>query len=183
LKAVIVWIVINLTLNVFGQTSNTPKANLIELGKEAPTFSLPDLNQQYVALRDFCGVKLNKPWINKTKQVVVVSFFATWCKPCMQEIPHLEKIKNDFAAQGVKFLLIDVGEEEAKIKDFLAQNTINLDILVDRYKKIAEKYDALTLPRLMVIDKNGIIRKEQKGFANAEQFETDLRQLLGELLK
>jgi len=183
LKPVTVWILLILALNVFGQTANTPKTNLIEVGKDAPTFSLPDLNQQYVALRDFCGAKLNKPWINKAKQVVVVSFFATWCKPCLQEIPHLEKIKNDFAAQGVKFLLIDVGEEEAKIKEFLTQNTINLDILIDRYKKIAEKYDALTLPRLIVIDKNGIIRKEQKGFTNGEQFETDLRQLLGELLK
>jgi thiol-disulfide isomerase/thioredoxin len=115
--------------------------------------------------------------------VVVLSFFATWCKPCLQEIPHLEKIEKGFSGQAVKFLLVNVGEEEVKIKEFLTLNSINLNILMDRYNKIAEKYDALTLPRLYVIDKEGIVRKEQKGFSNPEQFEQDMIQLLNELLK
>jgi peroxiredoxin len=186
--------VMGLVLGVLGQSvqpseglavrqAENHKINGIEIGKEAPTFSLPDLKQQYVALRDFCGPKLNKPWINKTKHVVVLSFFATWCKPCLQEIPHLEKIEKGFSGQAVKFLLVNVGEEEVKIKEFLTLNSINLNILMDRYNKIAEKYDALTLPRLYVIDKEGIVRKEQKGFSNPEQFEQDMIQLLNELLK
>jgi peroxiredoxin len=183
LKPAILIIFFSLVLNVFGQNTNTSNSDNIAVGKAAPTFSLPDLSQQYVALHDFCGTKLNKPWINKTKQVVVLSFFATWCKPCLQEIPHLEKVKNNFTSQAVKFMLINVGEEEAKIKDFLTQNPVNLDILIDRYKKTAEKYDALTLPRLVVIDKNGIVKKEQKGFENTEQFEKELNQLISELLK
>jgi peroxiredoxin len=194
LKFVILIMILSLVFTVTGQTFQTAeglaprqadisKPNGPAIGKEAPTFSLPDSQQKYVALRDFCGPKLNKPWINKTKQVVVLSFFATYCKPCLQEIPHLEKIENNFSGQAVKFLLVNVGEEEAKIKEFLSSNSVGLDILLDRYSKIAEKYDALSLPRLYVIDKEGIVRKEQKGFSDPEQFEVELTRLLNDLLK
>jgi len=182
-------LILGLMLNAAGQTvQNTSaplntRAKAPEIGKDAPTFSLPDLKQQYVALRDFCGPKLNKPWINKTKQVVVLSFFATFCIPCLQEIPHLEKIETKFNGQAVKFLLVNVGEDEAKIKEFLTTNAIGLEILQDRYSKTAEKYDALTLPRLFVIDKDGIVRKEQKGFADPDKFEGELTRLLEELLR
>ena len=136
--------------------------NTITSGQEAPTFSLPDVDQNYISLRDYCGEKLRKPWKNKTKHVVVISFFATWCKPCIAEIPHLEKIQEEFKDQPVKFLLVNVGEERDKVVTFQQKKEVNLKILLDRYQKTAGKYDALTLPRLVVIDKQGIIRKEQK---------------------
>lgn len=183
MKSVILILIFTISLNLYGQQMKNSKNEVPQLGKEAPTFSLPDMKQQYLALHDLCGPKLNKPWINKTKYVVVLSFFATWCIPCMKEIPHLEKIKEKFTGQSVKFFLIDVGEEETKLQEFLEGNPVKLDILVDRYNKVAEKYDALTLPRLYVIDREGIIRKEQKGFTNPEQFETELTGLLTDLLK
>ncbi len=154
----------------------------IMVGQIAPTFSLPDMDQNYISLRDFCGKKLRKPWKNKTKNVVVLSFFATWCKPCMAEIPHLESIKKEFSGEAVKFFLVDVGEEREKVSAFQKKKNINLNILLDRYQKTAQKYDALTLPRLIVIDKEGIIRKEQKGFSDPDAFKTDMKQLISDLL-
>lgn len=155
---------------------------VIQVGDEAPTFSLPTLDHKYVTLRDFCGRELRKPWKNKTKYVVVVSFFATWCKPCMAEIPHLEKLSKDFKDLPVKFYLIDVGEDNNTVATFLKNKDINLPILLDRYQKTAEKYDALTLPRLFVLDKNGIVRKEQKGFSDADAFEKEMIELLMSLI-
>ena len=74
--------------NILGAVNND------KLDTDAPLFSLPDLNNNYIALRDLCGEKLRKPWKNKTKHVVVLSFFATWCKPCIAEIPHLQNIQK-----------------------------------------------------------------------------------------
>jgi len=164
---------------VFGQSS---PAGTIVIGDEAPTFSLPDLEQNYVSLRDYCGEKLRKPWINKEKHVVLVSFFATWCKPCMAEIPHLERLAKEYAGKNVKLFLIDVGEDLQKVSDFVSSKNIELPVLIDRYQTVAEKYDALTLPRLFIIDKEGVIQKEKKGFSDPEKFVQEMTDLIDGLL-
>ncbi len=153
----------------------------LSAGDIAPTFALMTLDGNYVALRDFCGEKLRKPWKNKTKYAVVISFFATWCKPCMKEIPHLEKLKRKYGGKNIKFFLIDVGEKADKVNEFVRRKNISIPVLLDPYQKTAEKYDALSLPRLYVLDKNGIIRKEQKGFSDGKNFEEEMKNLLDKL--
>jgi thiol-disulfide isomerase/thioredoxin len=175
-----IFLLIGLIACCLGQTNS----DVIPLKEncEAPSFCLPSLEHDYVYLRDYCGETLRKPWL-KEKYVVILSFFASWCKPCIAEIPHLEKINAEFKDKPLKIFLINVGEEKDKIKEFLSTNPVNLDILVDRFQKTAEKYDALTLPRLFVIDKNGIIRRSQKGFSDAEIFENEMRCLIASLLQ
>ena len=162
--------------------SNQTLLGEIQQGSEAPLFSLPDINNEYVALRDICGEKLRKPWKNKTKHVVVLSFFASWCKPCIAEIPHLQVLKNKYKDESIKFFLINVGEEKDKIQEFLKSQDITIQILMDKYQKVSEKYDALKLPRLIVIDKKGIIQLEQRGFKDGKKFEADLDAIISKLL-
>ena len=92
------------------QAEESAKVDSLRVGCEAPVFSLPDAENNYVFLRDLCGKKLRKPWIKKEKQVVVLSFFATWCAPCQKEIPYLMQIQEQYKSQKVKVFLIDVGE-------------------------------------------------------------------------
>jgi thiol-disulfide isomerase/thioredoxin len=164
---------------LFAQLDQNPLC----IGCEGPTFSLPSLDQEYVSLRDFCGEKLRKPWINKTKYIVVLSFFATWCEPCKKEIPHLEKLMQEFKDQPIKFFLIDVGEEREKILEFTGERNLAIPILMDRYQKTSERYDALTLPRLFVLDQDGLIQRKQKGFTNPENFEIEMKELITLLLQ
>lgn len=154
----------------------------LQTGQVAPSFALPAMNDEYVSLREFCGDKLKKPWKNKTKHVVVLSFFATWCKPCMAEIPHLEKLYSEFKNKDIRFYLINVGENKEKVDKFVDQKKIKIPVLLDRYQKTAEKYDALALPRMFVLDKFGIIKKQAKGFKDPQNFEKEMRNLLNELL-
>ena len=154
----------------------------VKVGDPSPVFSLPDLQNNYVFLRDYSGKELRKPWKNKTKYVVVMSFFATWCAPCKKEIPYLEKLKKEYAADKIKFFLIDVGEEREVLDSFLKKNSISLTVLHDRYQQTAEKFGATSLPRLIVIDKEGTISLIKKGFKNGDTFLKEMRTLLSELL-
>ncbi len=154
----------------------------IKVGEKAPAFALPNLHNEYIALKDFCGEKLRKPWKNKTKYAVVLSFFATWCKPCIAEIPHLQKVKEKFQDKPVKFYLVNVGESRENINKFFKGKNISIPILLDRYKKISEKYDALKLPRLFILDQNGFIKLEKRGFSSdGEKFENEIETLLSSL--
>ncbi len=178
-RSIFISLVLILSSVVFAQQTEDPLC----IDCEAPTFSLPSLDQEYVSLRDFCGQKLRKPWINKIKHVVVLSFFATWCAPCKAEIPHLTKLMNEFKDQPVKFFLIDVGEEREKVLNFVNSEGVEIPVLLDRYQKTAERFNALTLPRLFVLDKNGLIQRKQKGFSNPQDFEIEMRELITLLLE
>jgi thiol-disulfide isomerase/thioredoxin len=178
-KSVVIILSVFLCGFIFSQETNDPLC----IDCEAPTFSLPSLDQEYVTLRDFCGKELRKPWVNKTKHVVVLSFFATWCEPCKAEIPHLTKLQNEFKDQPIKFFLIDVGEDQKEVLEYVNSAGVEIPVLLDRYKKTAERFDALTLPRLFVLDKNGLIQRKQKGFSNPEDFEIEMRELIKILLE
>ena len=157
-------------------------SNDLIIDDEAPVFSLPDMDGNYVFLRDFCGGTLHKPWINKEKKAVVISFFATWCMPCKKEIPYLKQLKDQFKDKPVEFILVDVGENKEKVEPYIQQENINLTVLFDQYQVVSKKYGATSLPRLVVISKGGKVKKYQKGFEDPEVFVTDMQNLLSELV-
>ena len=160
------------------ETSN----NDLIIDDDAPMFSLPDRDGNYVFLRDFCGGTLRKPWINKEKKAVVISFFATWCVPCKKEIPELEKLLDKYRDKAVEFMLVDVGEEKEKVEPFLQQENIDLTVLFDQYQVVSKKYGATSLPRLVVISKGGKVKKYQKGFEDPDVFMMDMKELISELV-
>ncbi len=121
---------------------------------------------------------------------VVLSFFATWCKPCMKELPHLENVYQAYKDKPVKFFLVDITEatrnngfeDSPKAGPFLAKKGITIPILYDTRGVAKERYGAKTLPRLFVIDKFQIIRSARQGFHEEEDLEGELSALIDELL-
>jgi peroxiredoxin len=94
----------------------------------------------------------------------------------------MKGFKDKYNNETVKFFLINVGEEKEKIQEFLKSQNLSIPILMDKYKKVSEKYDALRLPRLIVIDKNGVIQLEKRGFKDGKKFEADLDAVIKKLL-
>ena len=90
-------------------------------------------------------------------------------------------VQKKFINSPVKFFLIDVGEKFEKVSPFVKKNGYTLPVLLDQYQVTKEKYGANTLPRLVVLDKNGIVRQYKKGFDNAASFENDMTKLLEKL--
>ena len=109
--------------------------------------------------------------IEKEKPIVL-SFFATWCGPCRQEIPVIDSLSTEFSNVG--FYLVNVSgltqgekvmkEDTKKVRQMLETLKVDLPVLMDKYGKTAELYDALVLPRVIVIDKNGMIVYAHTGY-------------------
>jgi len=157
------------------QTAPAQNATTLKIGDPAPTFVLKDSSGADIFLRDYCG-SLRQPWKNKTKHVVMLSFFATWCQPCLKEIPELEKLAVEFRGQNLKIFLIDLKEQREPVQKFCRENNITLPVLFDKYGVVAGKYQATSLPRLFVIGREGRIVWQSTGYQ--ENFPVGLSELL-----
>ena len=128
----------------------------------APTFFLRTLDDKAFFLSD--EIKKGQP--------IVLSFFATWCVPCRKEMPELQTLSE--ALTDVSFYLINVSnlnqdgtklkEDPVKVREMVESLKVELPVLMDKYAMTAEKYEAFILPRLIVIDKKGIIVHSSYGY-------------------
>jgi thiol-disulfide isomerase/thioredoxin len=161
------------------------RRDTLEVGAEAPPFVMRDLmTGNAVYLRNYTGRTLYEPWKKKERQAVVLSFWATWCQPCKNEIPILMKLTEEFKDQPVKFFLINTMEKAEQTEDSVRETYKNrnyvIPCLIDP-GMVAERYSIRGLPMLVVIDKFGIVRKINRGYH--ENFQIELAKLLKELAK
>ena len=142
-----------------------PENSLLQPGTAAPTFSLPSLSHGRQNLRAFCGDTLFKPHINKTRHIVVISFWATYCKPCQREIPELMKFAEKHKDDSIKVFCISIDKEGAAAAGpFANKHKYTLPILLDPYHKTAGRYGVTALPVLFVIDERGVIKYASLGY-------------------
>lgn len=174
--------------------TSTAEGPVLKPGDIAPTWALMYAPAKFEFLKTWTaerGERLRLFRSQPERHVVVMSFFATWCKPCMKELPHLQNLYEKYQGEKVKFFLIDIteatrrtpGYEAApKAAPFLAKNGITIPILYDNRGVVKEKYGAKTLPRLFIIDKYRTIRMTRQGFREGEDFEGQVAALINQLL-
>jgi cytochrome c biogenesis protein CcmG/thiol:disulfide interchange protein DsbE len=115
-------------------------------GVEAPTFVLPLLGSQTtVDLAD------------KRGEVVLVNFWATWCKPCEDEMPAMDRLYRSLKPEGFEMLAISVDEEAAVVEQFQQRLGVEFPILLDPLQDISRKYQTTGFPESLLIDRNGMI--------------------------
>ena len=137
----------------------------IEIGKEAPDFSLSDINGKQVSFSEFKG------------KVIILDFFASWCPPCRQEVPDFVELQKTYGKDGLAVVGVAlVNLQEAK--DFAGQFNINYTVLIDD-GKVSNLYGPIrSIPTTFIVDKTGKIVKMYIGFRTKDAFETDIKELL-----
>ena len=174
-----------------GDTTKDPG---LKIGDIAPSWALMSAPGKFEFLKTWTeekGKKLRKPVTQPDRYVVLLSFFATWCKPCMKELPHLENLYQKYKDEKIKFFLIDITEATRTVKGledspkagpFLLNKGITMPILYDSRGIAKERYGAKTLPRLYVVDKYRTIQLAKTGFDADEDFEGELAAVIDRLL-
>ncbi len=109
----------------------------------APNFSLKDLNGKVRHLTNYRG------------KLVIVNFWATWCPPCLIEIPSMERTYEKFKDRGFVILGVEVGEGWSIVQPFAAQMKITYPILLDQNAAVSRKWGMVGLPTSYVIDPHG----------------------------
>ena len=125
----------------------------------APDFALSDIDGQTHRLSDYRG------------QVLVVNFWATWCPPCREEMPSMDRASQTLAADGIQMLAVNVGEDEDTIFQFTANYPVGFPLLMDRDSKVAEAWPIRGLPTTFVVDPQGRIAYRAIGGRDWDQAE------------
>lgn len=163
------------------------------LGKKAPSLmgraafkpgllKLAKMTSEVVPLKDKKGnlIKKNRRIQFKTKRhPVVLNFFATYCVPCIKEIPVFNKIAKAWGPKGVKFLYVNVDTEKsaAEVKKFALAKGIAVEMMMPSVRYVMKAYGIDTLPKLMIISGKGKVVKVIGGFKE------DLTRRIGKILK
>jgi peroxiredoxin len=139
-------------LFVMERPTGTTGPRAIASGERAPEFLLKTINGGSVNLADLRG------------KVVMVHFWATWCPPCVEEIPTLDKLYRSLA--GKDFMMLAVSEDEGgagAVASFLQQNRLNLPVLLDNNGDVARLYGTYKLPETYIVDRQGVVRYKAIG--------------------
>jgi peroxiredoxin len=123
----------------------------VDIGETAPDFTLPTLTQGSLSLHDF------------GRQVVVLNFWATWCPPCVEETPGLEKFAEQMRSQGVTVVSVSVDEDGKALETFAAEQHLSFPILRDPDRSLAHRYGTFQFPETYILDQEGRVAEKLIG--------------------
>ncbi|HSQ03673.1 MAG TPA: TlpA disulfide reductase family protein, partial [Burkholderiales bacterium] len=96
-------------------------------------------------------------------KVVLVNFWATWCEPCRDEMPSMQRLEQQLAGQPFAVLAVNADEPEARVRKFLSQTPLGFTILLDPEMRTARAWSARILPMSFLIDRDGRVRYAARG--------------------
>ncbi len=136
------------------------------IGTNAPELTVQDSTNQFT-LSQFRG------------QVVVLNFWATWCAPCVEEIPSLVEMQRRLKAKGVTVLAVSVDVNEGAYRQFVKDHNVNLLTVRDPSGKSNQIYGTFKFPETYVIDRAGVMRR--KFIGAVDWTEPEITDFLGKL--
>ncbi len=137
---------------VWGMGSRVPA-----VGTTAEDFRLVDLEGKSQSLSQYRG------------KVVLVNFWATWCKPCTTEMPAMQATYDQLRDKGFVVLAINELEDDAKVREHIKQYGHTFPVLMDRDNKVANQFGVFGLPVSVFIDEKGVVQEYIKGGLLTEQ--------------
>jgi len=96
-------------------------------------------------------------------KVVVVNFWATWCEPCRDELPSLERLQKARSGKPFEVVTVNFGEQPERIRTFLEREFVELPVVLDRDKEAAGRWKVGGLPMTFIIDARGRVRYQVFG--------------------
>ena len=139
--------------------------------KRAPPLKLKDLSGKPVTLASLRG------------HVVVLSFWATWCAPCQEELPRLSAISKSYAARNVRFIAVSIDDKKDihKIPPFLQKHDISLDVWTGASADILDRFGLGNIvPGTIILDENGYAISRIMGEARQNDIRSAVDWLLGQ---
>jgi thiol-disulfide isomerase/thioredoxin len=138
--ALLFWALLGAPLTVHAE------AALREWIGATPPLNLKDMNERAVDLESMRG------------RVVLINFWATWCEPCREEMPALERLRDKLKGRGFELVTVNYGESSGAVSRFLDRLKVSLPVLLDTHKETAISWRVKGLPTTFLVDAQGKAR-------------------------
>jgi cytochrome c biogenesis protein CcmG, thiol:disulfide interchange protein DsbE len=138
------------------------------VGARAPEFALQSLDGSTMQITGFFG------------HPILISYWATWCEPCMNELNILGRISSEYQARGLQIITINAIEQDDLnlVQQIVTENGISFPVLLDNDDQFARSYQAMFFPTTYYVDQNGVIREIILGDTSEEEFRQKIELLL-----
>jgi peroxiredoxin len=147
-----------------------PTQAVVTAQSTAPDFTLKTAEGRNLRLQEQRG------------QVVMVNFWATWCGPCKQEMPHLNRLYGKYQASGFTLLGVNVDDDPRQAMAVAARMGLKFPVLLDADKAVIKRYDMGAMPATVLIDRDGRVRYLHRGYRDGMEaaYEQQIRELVKE---
>ena len=135
----------------------------------APNFTLKSLDGKNLKLSELAG------------NVVMINFWASWCAPCIQEMPLLNNIHKKYKPLGFTVLGVNVEENSDNARAFLADRAVDFPVLLDSKNLVTQLYDVIVMPTTVLVDREGNMRFLHQGYKSGD--EAQYRKMVKKLLR
>ena len=158
-----------LVLAAFGAAASM-SAQSVAPATGAPDFTLRTMDGRNLRLQEQRG------------QVVLVNFWATWCGPCRQEMPHLNRLYDKYRASGFVLLGVNVDEDSKAAAAVASKLGVKFPVLYDPNKVVGKLYGLDKMPSTVLIDRDGKVKYLHLGYVSGyeDTYEKQIRELLKE---
>ena len=132
-------------------------AAAVTIQDDAPDFTLKSLEGSNLRLEEYRG------------QVVLINFWASWCGPCRQEMPLLDRLHQRSVDTGFAVLGINVEGEEAPARELIDKIPVTFPVLIDEGQLVSELYRLEAMPSTVVVDRDGVVRYIHRGYKPGDE--------------
>jgi len=129
----------------------------VSLDQEAPDFTLRSLSGENLRLQEYRG------------KVVLINFWASWCGPCRQEMPILDRIHKRYEPAGFTVLGINVEGELDKARKIADRLDVSFPLLFDAGQQVSEDYALKSMPYTVLVDRDGQVRFIHQGYKPGDE--------------
>ena len=133
------------------------QASSVKLSEEAPDFTLKSLGGDNLRLEEYRG------------QVVLINFWASWCGPCRQEMPILDRLHQRYEDTGFAVLGVNVEGEVAPAQKIVDKTNVTFPVLIDEGQIVSQLYDLEAMPSTVVVDRDGRVRYVHRGYKPGDE--------------
>jgi peroxiredoxin len=156
--------IFSMTIVTFAQNNKIPDAVIkafkdagvqaVSAGVEPVDFTLPLLDGKNVTLSQFKG------------KVVFLNFWATWCGPCVSEMPSMEAVYQKLKDKGFEILAVNIGESKGDVSAFMKEHKLSFPTVLDEKGAVSSYYNVQAIPTTYIIDRRGLIIARLVGSTN-----------------